>query len=49
LIVLRLAMQDKPSVQAVVERVIPLLNTEPLLGMLWVVDETALRIRGETI
>jgi predicted nuclease of predicted toxin-antitoxin system len=48
LIVLRLSMQDKPAVVRVIERVIPLLNTEPLIGTLWVVDETALRIRGET-
>src|SRR2546423_7426669 len=48
LIVLRVAVQAKPSVLAVIDRVIPLLNTEPLIGMLWVVDETALRIRGET-
>jgi predicted nuclease of predicted toxin-antitoxin system len=47
LIVLRLAVQDKPSVLALIARVIPLLNNEPLVGMLWVVDETALRIRGE--
>ena len=47
LVVLRLAMQDKPRLLSVIERVIPLLNTEPLIGMLWVVDETALRIRGE--
>ena len=48
LIVLRLSVQAKPSVLAVIGRMIPLLNTEPLIGMLWVVDETALRIRGET-
>jgi len=48
LIVLRLAMQDKPSVLAVITRVIPLLNTEPLTGLLWIVDESAIRIRGET-
>jgi predicted nuclease of predicted toxin-antitoxin system len=47
LIVLRLAMQDKPRVLRVIERVILLLNSEPLAGTLWVVDETALRIRGE--
>jgi hypothetical protein len=46
--VLRLAVQDKPSVLALIDRVIPLLNTEPLVGMLWIVDHTALRIRGET-
>ncbi len=47
LIVLRLAMQDKPSVLAVIARVIRLLKTEPLTGLLWIVDETAVRIRGE--
>src|SRR3954469_12861620 len=31
LIVLRLAVQAKPSVLSVLERVIPLLNTEPLI------------------
>lgn len=24
-----------------------MLNTEPMVGMLWIVDEAALRIRGE--
>jgi hypothetical protein len=47
LIVLRLAMQDKPRVLAVIERVIRLLKTEPLTGLLWVVDEVAVRVRGE--
>jgi hypothetical protein len=48
LIVLRLALHDKPSVLAVIERLIPLLNTESLIGMLWVIDETALRVRWQT-
>ena len=48
LIVLRLAIQAKPRVLWLIERMIPLLNTEPLIGMLWMVDETALRVRGET-
>jgi predicted nuclease of predicted toxin-antitoxin system len=47
LIVLRLAVQSKPSILALIERIIPLLNQEPLVGMLWVVDQSALRIRGE--
>ena len=47
LIVLRLALQDKPSVLALIQRIIPLLGREPLVGMLWVIDHTALRIRGE--
>ena len=48
LIVLRLTRQDKPRVLAVIERVIPLLNSEPLAGLLWVVDESAVRVRGES-
>jgi len=47
LIVLRLAKQDKPSVLAVMARVIPLLSAEPLDGLLWIIDESAIRIRGE--
>lgn len=47
LIVLRLTRQDKPSVLRVIERIVTQLDAEPLIGMLWVVDETALRIRGE--
>jgi predicted nuclease of predicted toxin-antitoxin system len=49
LIVLRPVVQDKRSLLALIERVIPLLNTEPLVGYLWVVDQTALRIRGEAV
>jgi predicted nuclease of predicted toxin-antitoxin system len=48
LIVLRLVTQAKPHVLPVIERVIRLLNTEPLTGLLWIVDESAVRIRGET-
>lgn len=48
LIVLRLATQDKPGVLRVIAGVIPLLETEPLLGKLWVVDESAIRIRAES-
>lgn len=47
IIVVRLARQDKPNILAVIARLIPLLATEPLVGNLRVVDETALRIRGE--
>lgn len=49
LIVLRLSMQDKPRILALIDRMIPLLDTEPVSGMLWIVDETAIRIRGEAI
>jgi hypothetical protein len=41
-------MQDKPRVLAAIKRIMPLLSTEPLVGTLWIVDETALRIRGES-
>lgn len=47
LIVLRLAIQDRPGILAVIARVLPLLNMEPLNGLLWIVDESAIRIRGE--
>ena len=46
LVVLRLALQDKASVLGVLQRLIPLLDREPLAGRLWVVDETSVRIRG---
>jgi predicted nuclease of predicted toxin-antitoxin system len=47
LIVLRLEKQDKPRVLGVIGRVLPLLGKEQLIGLLWVVDESAVRIRGE--
>ena len=46
LIVLRLHRQDKPHVLEVIERLIPLLSSEPLEHLLWIVEETRLRIRG---
>ncbi|MCR4407815.1 MAG: DUF5615 family PIN-like protein [Anaerolineae bacterium] len=46
LIVLRLHRQDKPHVLEVIERLIPLLSREPLECLLWIVEETRLRIRG---
>jgi predicted nuclease of predicted toxin-antitoxin system len=46
LIVLRLRAQDKPKVMALIERVVPQLACEPLEKMLWIVDETAIRIRS---
>jgi len=46
LIVLRLHRQDKPHVLEVVERLILLLSSEPLEHLLWIVEETRLRIRG---
>ena len=46
LIVLRLHRQDNPHVLEVIERLILLLSSEPLEHLLWIVEETRLRIRG---
>ncbi len=45
IIVLRLHDQSRPSVVAVVTRLMPLLATESLVGCLWIVDEVGMRIR----
>lgn len=44
--VLRLASQDVRSQLAVMRRLTPLFADEPLVGMLWIVDDTGVRIRG---
>jgi predicted nuclease of predicted toxin-antitoxin system len=46
IIVLRLARLYKPHVLAVIQRLVPLLLSEPLIGKLWIVDETTVRVRG---
>lgn len=46
LIVLRLHRQDKPHVLEVIDRLIPMLSSEPLEHLLWIVEEMRLRIRG---
>ncbi|HET90028.1 MAG TPA: hypothetical protein ENN99_04695 [Chloroflexi bacterium] len=46
LIVLRLHKQDKFYVLEAIERLIPLLSSEPLERLLWIVEEMRLRIRG---
>ena len=45
IIVLRLTDQSRPAVLAVVNRIIPLLASDPLVGSLWTVDEVSVRIR----
>ena len=45
IIVLRLNDQNRASVLAVLGRIIPLFDTEPLAGRLWIVDEHQVRIR----
>lgn len=46
IIVLRLSRVDKYKVLSALERLIPVLNQEPLVGKLWIVDEMRVRIRG---
>jgi predicted nuclease of predicted toxin-antitoxin system len=46
LIVLRLRRQDKRHVIEALERLTPLLSSEPLECHLWIVEETRVRIRG---
>jgi predicted nuclease of predicted toxin-antitoxin system len=45
IIVLRLHDQSRPSVVAVVSRLITLFATESLVGCLWIVDDIGMRIR----
>jgi predicted nuclease of predicted toxin-antitoxin system len=46
LIVLRLRRQDKPHVLEMLARLVPVFSSEPLDHLLWIVDETHIRIRG---
>lgn len=46
LIVLRLHKQDKSHILDVIGRLLPVLSSEPLEHLLWIVEETQLRIRG---
>jgi predicted nuclease of predicted toxin-antitoxin system len=46
IIVLRLPNQAHVTVEAAIGRVLELLSQEPLLGMLWIVEESRIRIRG---
>jgi predicted nuclease of predicted toxin-antitoxin system len=45
LLVLRLQRQDKSHVLAAFQRIIPLLESEPLERKLWIVDEHRVRLR----
>jgi hypothetical protein len=44
--VLRLKRQERPLVLEVFERLLPLLETEPLEKHLWIVEEDRVRIRS---
>ena len=46
IIVLRLTLLDKLHVLSVLQRVLPVLEHEPLVGKLWIVEETSVRVRG---
>lgn len=46
IVVLRLIAQDKPRVMSVMERLIPVLDTDALSQKLWIVEESRIRIRG---
>lgn len=46
LMVLRLHSQDKPHVLEIIGRLLPLLASEPLERLLWIVGETRVRIRS---
>lgn len=45
IIVLSPRTQSKPAVCSLIDQLIPLLDKEPLIGHLWIVQETGLRIR----
>jgi predicted nuclease of predicted toxin-antitoxin system len=47
LLVLRLVDQSRPAILGVLKRILPILETETLVGRLWIVDEKQIRIRGE--
>ncbi len=46
IIVLRLVLLDKFHVLSVLQRLLPVLEHEPLTGKLWIVEETSVRVRG---
>ena len=45
IVVLRLHRQDKTRILAVMQRLLPLLGQEQIVGKLWIVDETTVRMR----
>jgi predicted nuclease of predicted toxin-antitoxin system len=46
IVVLRLARLDKARVLSVLQRLLSVLEMEPLAGKLWIVEEAAVRVRG---
>ena len=47
IIVLRVGNQSKKHVLEIFKRILPLIAQEPIKGRLWIVEENAVRIRGE--
>jgi predicted nuclease of predicted toxin-antitoxin system len=47
IVVLRLAKLDRRHVLAAIRRILPVLRTDPVARRLWIVEEHAVRIRGE--
>ncbi|MBI1893749.1 MAG: DUF5615 family PIN-like protein [Candidatus Rokubacteria bacterium] len=47
IVVLRMTKQDKRHVLAAIRRILPVLRTDPVARRLWIVEEHAVRIRGE--
>ena len=47
IVVLRLERQDKGSVLAIIARILTLLENEPVMHRLWIVDENRTRIIGD--
>lgn len=45
IVVLRPRSQAKPAVLSLIRQIIPLLDSEPLIGNFWIVQDTGLRIR----
>lgn len=46
LVVLRLRLQSRAAVLAVIARLLPVFEAEPLAGQLWIVAEHGLRVRS---
>ncbi len=46
IIVLRLARLDKNRILSAFQRLLPVLDQEPLTGKLWIVDDTTVRMRS---
>lgn len=45
-IILRLHVQSVPQIVGAISSLIPHLKSRPLRGMIWIVDEASIRVRG---